>query len=124
MRGLDFYRSNEINCCQDDERIDKITRHRKCDPVPCNPEYLASTKEYQYISSIAHKDVFHQKETDRLNQVYTFVLKNFSRKISLHELADLVYMTPTSFSRYFTMRNNKSFSGLLQKSASNMPVNY
>ena len=71
---------------------------------------LAFTKAFQYISSVMPRDVFHQRENDRLNQVYTFVLKNFSRKISLSELADLVYMTPTSFSRYFTMHNNKSFS--------------
>src|SRR3954464_11952720 len=27
-----------------------------------------------------------------------------------NELADLLHMTPTSFSRYFTMKNNKPFS--------------
>lgn len=74
---------------------------------------LAFTKEYQYISSVLPRDVFHQRENDRLNKVYTFVLKNFNRKIALSELAGLVYMTPTSFSRYFTMHNNKSFSSFV-----------
>jgi AraC-like DNA-binding protein len=50
-----------------------------------------------------------------MNKVYDYVLKNFRRKLSLEELADLLHMTPTSFSRYFTIKNNKSFSRFLSE---------
>lgn len=71
---------------------------------------LASTRQYHYISSIAYEDEFNQNEADRLNIVYEYVFKNFRQKISLEDLAGLLHITPTSFSRYFTMKNSKSFS--------------
>lgn len=73
-------------------------------------EILGATKEYHYISSKPYDDTFNQNETDRLNKVYEYAFKNFRKKISLEEIAGLLHMTPTSFSRYFTMKNNKSFS--------------
>ena len=73
-------------------------------------EILASTKEYHYISSKPYSDIFNEYETDRLNIVYDYVLKNFRQKIALEQLAELLHMTPTSFSRYFTMKNSKPFS--------------
>ena len=73
-------------------------------------DILARTKEYRYISSRTHVDTLEQHEADRLNKVYEYVFENFRRKIRLQDLAELLHMTPTSFSRYFTMKNNKSFS--------------
>jgi AraC-like DNA-binding protein len=71
---------------------------------------MGNAKEYTYISSKPYNDAFNQDESTRLNTVYDFVLKNFRRKISLDEIAGVLHMTPTSFSRYFTMKNNKPFS--------------
>lgn len=113
MRGLDFYGKTKITVVKLMRELTKLQGIHSVIQLLRILNILSSTKDYQFISSIAHKDVVHQRETDRVNQVYTFVLKNFSRKISLQEVADLVYMTPTSFSRYFKTRNNKSFSGFL-----------
>ncbi|MES2829870.1 MAG: AraC family transcriptional regulator [Bacteroidota bacterium] len=71
---------------------------------------LSQSKEYQYISQTAYSGPFKENETDRMNKVYEYVLKNFRKKIILPDLAAKLYMTPTSFSRYFTIRNNKTFS--------------
>ncbi|WP_153659058.1 AraC family transcriptional regulator [Chitinophaga sp. SYP-B3965] len=71
---------------------------------------MAGTKEYDYISSKAYTPENTPGETDRMNIVYDYVLKNFRRKILLEELSELLFMTPTSFSRYFTTKNNKPFS--------------
>ena len=73
-------------------------------------DILAGTKEYHYISSKPYENGFNQNETDRLNKVYEYAFKNFRKKILLEEIAELLHMTPTSFSRYFTMKNNKTFS--------------
>lgn len=73
-------------------------------------EILAGAKEYHYISSTTYDDAFDQNETDRLNKVYEYAFKNFRKKVLLEDLAELLHMTPTSFSRYFTIKNNKPFS--------------
>jgi AraC-like DNA-binding protein len=42
--------------------------------------------------------------------VYEYTFKNFRKKISLDEVAEVLHMTPTSFSRYFRTKYNKTFS--------------
>jgi AraC-like DNA-binding protein len=78
-------------------------------------EILAGAKEYQYISSRAYVDPVDQHETDRLNKVYEYAFQNFRKKVLLEDLADLLHMTPTSFSRYFTKKNNKPFSRFISE---------
>jgi AraC-like DNA-binding protein len=73
-------------------------------------EILAHTKSYHYLSSKTYEEEFNQNETDRLNIVYEYVMKNFRQKMQLDELAKLLHMTPTSFSRYFSKKNNTPFS--------------
>jgi transcriptional regulator GlxA family with amidase domain len=71
---------------------------------------LAATREYHFISHNEYVEPFKKDETDRMSSVYEYILKNYRKKIHLNELADLVCMTPTSFSRYFTTATNKGFS--------------
>ena len=78
-------------------------------------EVLASTKEYNYISSRTYDDAFDQSEADRLNKVYEYAFQNFRKKVLLQDLAELLHMTPTSFSRYFAMKNNKPFSKFISE---------
>ncbi|MFC7525740.1 AraC family transcriptional regulator [Parapedobacter sp. GCM10030251] len=56
-----------------------------------------------------------EAETDRMNKVYEFIMKNFHRKIHLEEVASIASMTCTSFSRYFKSRVNQSFSDFLKE---------
>lgn len=76
---------------------------------------LSYTKEYHYISHNEYVDPFKENETDRMSSVYEYILKNYRKKIHLNELADLLYMTPTSFSRYFTAVNNKGFAKFISE---------
>ena len=74
-------------------------------------DLLSNTKEYEYISSRNYTEFsFNEHESDRLNKVYKFVIKNYRNKIPLEKMAELLHMTPTSFSRYFSMMNNKTYS--------------
>src|SRR5690606_22178581 len=52
-------------------------------------------------------------ESNRINIVYNYAARHFKNKIPLEEVAALLNMTPTSFSRYFTMKTSKSFSYFL-----------
>jgi len=110
MRGLDFFGQKKLQVVKMMQELTQMQGIQRVIHLLRILEILSFTKEYHYISSRAYDDVFNQNETDRLNQVYEYVLKNFCRKILLKELADLLYMTPTSFSRYFTAKNNKPFS--------------
>lgn len=56
-----------------------------------------------------------EKEADRLNRVFEFVMQNFRREIRIAEVADLVHLTETAFSRYFRQRTRKTFTGFLNE---------
>lgn len=52
-------------------------------------------------------------ESERMNNVYQYILKHFQEKISLQEIADIAHISPHSFCRFFKMRAQKSFSTFL-----------
>ncbi|MEJ7588502.1 MAG: AraC family transcriptional regulator [Ferruginibacter sp.] len=110
MRGLEFYGQKKTLVVNMMHQLIELQGIKSVILFLQILELLAGTKEYHYISSKGYKDTFNKSETDRLNIVYDYVLKNFRQKILLDDLAELLHMTPTSFSRYFTMKNNKSFS--------------
>jgi len=114
-RGLEFYgqkRQQAIRLMKELTELQGITSVIHLLRIL---EILSHTKDYHYISSRAYDDAFDQQETDRLNKVYEYVFENYREKIRLKDLADLLHMTPTSFSRYFTMKNNKSFSRFISE---------
>ncbi len=110
MRGLEFYGQKKLQVIKMMEELTQLQGIHSVIHLLHILEILATTKEYHYISSKPYEDTFNQNETDRLNKVYEYAFKNFRKKVLLEEIAELLHMTPTSFSRYFTMKNNKPFS--------------
>ncbi|MEA1784518.1 AraC family transcriptional regulator [Arenibacter sp. GZD96] len=76
---------------------------------------LAKSKEYRFLASPGYTNTLKEGDTDRMNRVYAYVMKHFTQKISVSELAALTNMTPTSFSRYFKIHANKTFSEFLSE---------
>ncbi|WP_299627721.1 AraC family transcriptional regulator [uncultured Tenacibaculum sp.] len=49
------------------------------------------------------------ENSDKIKKVYEYIQNNFSRKISLDEISELVNMTPVSFNRFIKKRTGKTF---------------
>lgn len=73
-------------------------------------DFMSQTKEYQLLASPGYTNTLREADTERMYTVYAYVMKNFKQKMALTDLAKLTNMTPTSFSRYFKLHANKSFS--------------
>lgn len=71
---------------------------------------MATTKEYTLLHNADYVYRLKESETKRINLVYNYVAQHFNKDISLQKAADLLNMTPTSFSRYFRIKTSKSFS--------------
>lgn len=71
---------------------------------------LSQTNETKPLASPGYTNTLKEGDTNRMNIVYAYVMKNFKQKMSVSELAELTSMTPTSFSRYFRLHANKTFS--------------
>ena len=74
---------------------------------------LANSTEYKLLASEGYSNSLKENETDRMNRVHAYVMKNFREKISLEEVASIANMSPSSFSRYFKIHANKTFSDFL-----------
>lgn len=70
---------------------------------------LADAKGQHYISR-NYVQGHNEKETDRMNKVFDFVLRNYTGNITIGEVARLVNMADNSFSRYFRERTRQTFS--------------
>ncbi|TLP70697.1 AraC family transcriptional regulator [Maribacter sp. ACAM166] len=77
--------------------------------------FISHTKEYELLASPGYTNTLREADTERMYTVYAYVMKNFKQKMALIELANITNMTPTSFSRYFKVHANKSFSNFVSE---------
>ena len=75
--------------------------------------HLANSTSYKLLASEGYSNSLKENETDRMNLVHAYVLKHFREKISLEDVASIANMSPSSFSRYFKIHANKTFSDFL-----------
>lgn len=76
---------------------------------------LSLSTEYEQLASISYKNLHDERDTGRIHNVYQFLMQNFQRDIHLNEVADICYMTPNAFCRYFKSRTQKSFTQFLNE---------
>lgn len=74
---------------------------------------IAECKQLESLSSIGFKQELVEAESDRVNAIYDYSLKNFKRKIQLEEIAAVANISPNSFCRYFKSRTRKTYSQFL-----------
>jgi len=71
---------------------------------------LSETTEFELLADAHYVNSYGQNEAMRINQVYEYVMKNFTSEIKLETVADMANMSPNAFSRYFKSRTQKTFS--------------
>lgn len=76
---------------------------------------LSSTNEYQLLASTGYTNTLKDADTRRMNDVHAYVLHNFREKVTLGGAAALANMTATSFSRYFKIHANTTFSDFVSE---------
>lgn len=74
---------------------------------------LAPPEECPPINQSGYVNLNKVKETGRMSKVYDHVMQHFKKKICIQEVAAIANMSPASFSRYFKLRANKSFSSFV-----------
>lgn len=69
---------------------------------------IAHTKDYELLSSPGYANSVNTTDTERINKVMNFLMKNYNRDITIEEVAALVNLSKASFCRYFKSRTNKT----------------
>lgn len=76
---------------------------------------MAQSEETELLASDGYTNTQKEGDTERMNRVYAHVMQRFTEKIRISEVAALAHMTPTSFSRYFKIHANKTFSEFISE---------
>jgi AraC-like DNA-binding protein len=74
---------------------------------------ISGCKQLETLASMGFKHDFMEAESDRINDIYDYTLKNFKRPIQLDEIASVANISPNSFCRYFKSRTRKTYSQFL-----------
>ncbi len=76
---------------------------------------IAGSRQTKTVCSKGLDFHYNDMEADRMNNIYQFIMKNFSREISLEQIAKVAHISPNSFCRYFKSRIKKTFSQFLME---------
>lgn len=74
---------------------------------------IANSKEVIELNKKEILQLNTSKETDRLNNVFQYLLSHFHKEISLTQIANIANLSPNAFCRYFKLRTNKTYSSFL-----------
>ncbi|WP_025764441.1 AraC family transcriptional regulator [Dyadobacter tibetensis] len=65
------------------------------------------------LASFGYMYRYDAVDSERLNNIYHFVLGNFDKEITLDEISNVANLSVNSFCRYFKTKTNKTFSNFL-----------
>jgi AraC-like DNA-binding protein len=76
-------------------------------------ETISQSGQTKTICSEELSFQYSKTEAERLNTIYQYILNNFSRQLTLEQIAKVAHLTPNGFCRYFKSRIKKTFSKFL-----------
>ena len=76
-------------------------------------QIIAHSRQTKLVCSKGFQFHYNPIEADRLNNIYQYILNNFSKEITLDQIAKVAHISPHSFCRYFKSRIKKTFSRFL-----------
>ena len=65
--------------------------------------------EREVLTSFVYPKKIGNRDGQRLQVIFDFVINNFQQEISLETVANLAFMTPNAFCRFFKNRTHKTF---------------
>ncbi|QCR22297.1 AraC family transcriptional regulator [Pontibacter sp. SGAir0037] len=76
---------------------------------------LALSREVELLSSVGFDGPQKDADSKKINDVFTYIMNNFSEEIKLQKAADIANMSVNAFCRYFKQHTRKTFSEFLNE---------
>jgi len=76
---------------------------------------MADSREFELLSSTVFTKSSDEKECERMNRVYQFIIDNYTRNPSLEEVSGVANLSVTAFCRYFKSHTNKTYTQFLNE---------
>jgi AraC-like DNA-binding protein len=78
-------------------------------------EIISRSKEYVCLASEGYAKSYNQKDVNRMDKVYKYVMEHFTDDIMLEDIAEIANMTPTAFCKFFKGKTQKTFSNFVNE---------
>lgn len=78
-------------------------------------DIMINSEEHELLASIGYSHSYNEKDTERMNEVYKYLITNFTKPIALNDIAQVAHMTPPAFCTFFKKRTQKSFTQFLNE---------
>lgn len=78
-------------------------------------EIISSNQDYQLLASVGYMPKTGNSDYGRINKIYEFVSRNYTKPLNLKDVADLVHLSPAAFCRYFKKSTQKTFFDFLKE---------
>lgn len=76
---------------------------------------LTSEGEYKSLSSFIYDKKFNAVEGKRMQDIFEYTMKHYTKEITLDTIAGIATMTKTAFCKYFKKRTNKTYFRFLSE---------
>lgn len=106
--GIEFYGETKVKIREKIQNLlkaDKVVRMLGLIEIL---HQMSCSKEYRFLSENAIVGIS-KKDSERMNEVFDYVLKNFKNDINLSEIASKTRFSEAAFCRYFKLRTQKTF---------------
>jgi AraC-like DNA-binding protein/mannose-6-phosphate isomerase-like protein (cupin superfamily) len=78
-------------------------------------QFLADLKNWKILTNTSPINSFSDIEGIRMSNIYQFTMENYSENIKLQQVADLAFLTPEAFCRYFKKHTRKTYINFLNE---------
>lgn len=76
---------------------------------------VASSRDRKYLLPTGFQPIIDDQNEDRVNDVYSYTMENFQRKITTREIAAVAHLSEHSFCRYFKTKTGKTYTAFLHE---------
>ncbi|MBL7763281.1 MAG: helix-turn-helix domain-containing protein [Chitinophagaceae bacterium] len=76
---------------------------------------MASIKGWKTLATISAANSFTDQEGLRMNDVYQYTMAHYPENITLKQVADIAFLTPQAFCRYFKKHTRKTYIAFLSE---------
>lgn len=107
--GINFYGETQLEIDRKMNAMLELSGMERLVSLLSLLQFMSNATEYKLLSG-PWELAQNNKDNDRLNIIFEYVMKNFRKEISSKAIADMAMMSYSGFCRYFKNRTKKNFS--------------
>ncbi|MEY4538911.1 MAG: hypothetical protein RLZZ306_668 [Bacteroidota bacterium] len=76
---------------------------------------IANSQEVTSLSSVGYNKFSPHEDTTRIDKVFEYILQNYTKDVTLQEIADNINMSVSAFCKFYKKRTGKTFTQTLNE---------